>query len=219
MKDPCPLLIAPLTLADLNSVMLLESMSFQTPWSRAIYQHELTRNRFSHYLKVSPALGKAVLRPLTSQTDTRSRPSEQTIPLVAQGGMMLCGDEMHIVTIAVLPAWRGRSIGEWLLLALLSLGRSKGAAEAILEVRADNHIAQCLYQKLNFVEIGYRRRYYADKEDALVMSLENLNTGPVWGPLETRFKRLSALQSLASHRRTRHSGRRDERQPLTCPGA
>lgn len=212
MKNPCPLLIAPLTLADLNNVMLLESMSFQTPWSRAIYQHELTRNRFSHYLKVSPALGKAVLRPLTSQTDTRSRTngSEQTIPLIAQGGMMLCGDEMHIVTIAVLPAWRGRSIGEWLLLALLSLGRSKGAAEAILEVRADNHIAQCLYQKLNFVQIGYRRRYYADKEDALVMSLENLNTGPVWEPLETRFKRLSALQgdSWASHMRTRRGSRR-----------
>ena len=134
---------------------------------------------------------------------------------------MLYGDEMHIVTIAVLPAWRGRSIGEWLLLALLSLGRSKGAAEAILEVRADNHIAQCLYQKLNFVEIGYRRRYYADKEDALVMSLKNLNTGAVWEPLETRFKRLSARQgdSLASHMRTRHGGCRDEGQPLTCPGA
>ena len=51
----CPLALGPLTLADLESVMALESVSFPSPWSLATYHSELTRNSRSRYLKVGPA--------------------------------------------------------------------------------------------------------------------------------------------------------------------
>ena len=126
----CPLAIGPLTLADLESVMALESVSFPTPWSLATYHNELTRNRRSRYLKVWPV------------PTAGDRPAAAA--LIAQGGIMLFGAEMHIVTLAVLPEWRGRSIGEWLLLALLALGRDEGTHTATLEVRVSNEIAQRL---------------------------------------------------------------------------
>ena len=106
---------------------------------------------------------------------------------------MRFGAEMHIVTIAVQPDWRGRSIGEWLLLALLALGRDEGAQTAALEVRVSNQVALRLYRKLNFAEVGYRRRYYPDKEDARILELVDLHAQRVWSPLRERFERLSAL--------------------------
>ena len=175
----CPLAIGPLTLADLKDVMELESVSFPTPWSLATYHHELTRNRRSRYLKVWPV------------PTAGDRPA--TAALIAQGGIMLFGAEMHIVTLAVLPDWRGRSIGEWLLLALLALGRDEGTHTATLEVRASNEIAQRLYRRAGFEAVGYRRRYYPDKEDARILALADLHTSRVWQPLQERFELLSAL--------------------------
>ncbi len=177
ISQTCPLAIGPLTLADLDSVIALEAASFPSPWSRATYHSELTRNHRSRYLKVTPA----------TASGAAALPA-----LIAQAGVMLFGAEMHIVTIAVLPTWRGRSIGEWLLLALLAVGRNQGAETATLEVRVSNAVAQRLYHKLNFTQVGYRRRYYPDREDALVLALTDLNAGRVWQPLRERFERLSA---------------------------
>ena len=108
---------------------------------------------------------------------------------------MLFGAEMHIVTIAVLPAWRGRAIGEWLLLALLALGREEGAHTATLEVRVSNEIALRLYRRAGFESVGYRRRYYPDREDARILSLTDLNRVHVWQPLRERFEVLSGLMA------------------------
>ena len=180
----CPLALGPLTLTDLESVMELEAVSFPTPWSLATYHSELTRNSRSRYLKVWPA-------PLPG-----SRAPVATLPaLIAQGGIMLFGAEMHIVTIAVQPAWRGRSIGEWLLLALLALGREEGAHTATLEVRVSNEIALRLYRRAGFESVGYRRRYYPDKEDARILALTDLHRQRVWEPLRERFDVLSGLMA------------------------
>lgn len=180
----CPLAIGPLTLTDLESVMELEKVSFPSPWTLATYHSELTRNSRSRYLKVGPAPVPGV------------RATGAAVPsLIAQGGFMLFGAEMHIVTIAVQPAWRGRSIGEWLLLALLALGREEGAHTATLEVRVSNEIALRLYRRAGFDAVGYRRRYYPDREDARILALAELHRQRVWEPLRERFEVLSALMA------------------------
>ena len=48
--------------------------------------------------------------------------------------------------------------------------------EAMLEVRASNHIAQALYKDYGFEVVHRRPRYYRDNnEDALLMNLNNLD--------------------------------------------
>ena len=48
-----------------------------------------------------------------------------------------------------------------------------------LEVRVSNDVAQNLYRKYGFTEVGLRHRYYHDNgEDALLMSTENLDSPP-----------------------------------------
>jgi ribosomal-protein-alanine N-acetyltransferase len=70
-----------------------------------------------------------------------------------------------ISTVGVLPDYRSRGIGEKLLREVE--GRLD-VASIRLSVRASNHIAIRLYQR-----IGYQKnvwpRYYSDREDAIVM--------------------------------------------------
>ncbi len=79
-------------------------------------------------------------------------------------------DELQIEDLAVLPALRCQGIGARLLRAALQRARKKGAIRAVLEVRANNTIAQNLYRKFRFEAVGTRRDYYQQPaEDALVM--------------------------------------------------
>jgi len=79
-------------------------------------------------------------------------------------------DELQIEDLAVLPALRCRGIGARLLRGALERARKKGAIRAVLEVRANNAIAQNLYRKFGFEVVGTRRDYYQQPaEDASVM--------------------------------------------------
>ena len=81
-------------------------------------------------------------------------------------------DEIHVNNVAVRPEYRRLRIGEKLLRAVLTWGRDKDSAQAVLEVRAGNAAAQKLYQACGFEVIGRRRRYYkAPVEDALLMAV------------------------------------------------
>jgi ribosomal-protein-alanine N-acetyltransferase len=85
-------------------------------------------------------------------------------------------DEAHIATLAVHPEFRRKGVGSQLLEAALIEARNKGAREAMLEVRASNHIAQALYKDYGFEVVHRRPRYYRDNnEDALLMNLNNLD--------------------------------------------
>ena len=71
-----------------------------------------------------------------------------------------------------------RKLGEKLMRALIQLAADTSLSWMTLEVRRSNAVAQSLYRKLGFIDVGYRKRYYADnKEDALIMALETLPEG------------------------------------------
>ena len=55
-----------------------------------------------------------------------------------------------IQNVGVSPAWRGRGIGEALVLQTLHGFRRAGLARGLLEVTAQNEIAQRLYRRLGF---------------------------------------------------------------------
>lgn len=86
-----------------------------------------------------------------------------------------------LLTIATIPAARGRGIASLMLTELVSTARELGCPDVLLEVRQSNEAAQRLYARHGFVPIGRRRRYYqAPPEDAVVMRLTlNPRPGPV----------------------------------------
>ena len=77
-----------------------------------------------------------------------------------------------LLTIATIPAARGRGIASLMLTELVSTAREVSCPDVLLEVRQSNEAAQRLYARHGFVPIGRRRRYYqAPPEDAVVMRL------------------------------------------------
>lgn len=76
----------------------------------------------------------------------------------------------HLISIAVLPDFRRKGVASALMREVMKGLVGYGCGDVFLEVRASNIDAVGLYRKLGF---GVKRRvryYYADGEDAYVMS-------------------------------------------------
>ena len=80
--------------------------------------------------------------------------------------------ESKIVSFAIKKELRGRGLGKTLLTYTLNEVRKRGKMSVLLEVRVSNKIAQSLYKKMGFREMGIIPNYYHDGEDALLMRLE-----------------------------------------------
>ncbi len=99
--------------------------------------------------------------------------------IVGFAGFWVIAGEAHIVNIAVQQSYRRWGIGELLLISLMDLAVELKAYFITLEVRTSNIAAQSLYYKYGFALKGLRHGYYSDdKEDAVIMTLENIDSAP-----------------------------------------
>lgn len=146
--------IRPATEADLDAIMQLEQECFANDaWSRENMQFEISAHH-TFYLVAHRIEG-----------------NEQ---LVGYAGLSkIAGSELSdIQTIAVSPSARGEGLGKTLMIQLLNEAHRLGSTETLLEVRADNPVAQNLYLSLGFEQIDVRKNYYKpDNVDAIVMRL------------------------------------------------
>ena len=140
-----------MTLDDIEAVAAIEAATFRTPWSKNAFYREVTDNPCARYV---------VLR-------------EDGVA-VAYAGVWFVLDEGHITNIAVREDRRGIGYGERVTRAMIQLAADSGMRWMTLEVRRSNEAAIHLYHKLGFVDVGYRKRYYENTEDALIMALEEL---------------------------------------------
>ena len=139
--------VAAMTLDDLDEVLAIERVSFQTPWSRSAFRYELTQNRVARSVVVRVAKDLA-------------------------GYLCLweIGHEVHITNLAVDPRFRRRGVARALLGQTMEDARRSGVELLFLEVRPTNVEALALYEGFGFSVIGRRKGYYFDTgEDALVM--------------------------------------------------
>jgi ribosomal-protein-alanine N-acetyltransferase len=150
--------IRPMILADLDQVQAIDKDSFTLPWPASAYRHEIENNQLSLCL--------------VAETIPAGQPAQIAGFIV----VWLILDEAHIATIATHPVYRQMGIARRLLAESLRASRQRQASSATLEVRASNLAAQELYFQFGFEIVGRRRRYYRDnQEDALIMTLANLD--------------------------------------------
>jgi len=76
----------------------------------------------------------------------------------------------HVISIAVLPEYQRKGIGQALMKEAMLRMRTYKAKECYLEVRATNIPAINMYRKLGFETSRTIRGYYADGEDATMMN-------------------------------------------------
>ena len=127
-------------------VMELEDELFGAEaWSAAAYWNELAETATRHYVVAL----------------ARDR-------VLGYAGLAVYGDEAHVLTIGVATAAQGCGLGTALLRDLLA---AAGDRRVLLDVRADNEVAQRLYRRHGFVPVGRRRGYYQPSGmDAVVMA-------------------------------------------------
>jgi [ribosomal protein S18]-alanine N-acetyltransferase len=158
LLPPEPFVLRAISLSDLPAVREIDRLSFPTPARSGLFEHELRQNNLAHY-QVLGVVGDKL-----------------SADVIGFAGFWLIADEIHISSIATHPQWRGRGLGELLLLNLLFLSYEHPANMVTLEVRRSNDAAQALYRKYLFEEVGTRPRYYRDTgEDALLMTMAFLN--------------------------------------------
>jgi ribosomal-protein-alanine N-acetyltransferase len=137
-------------LADIEAVLAIDQQSFTMPWTDAMFRSELQNERTSHMLVARVA-----------QADGR---------IVGYLGYRVVLDEMHVVLVAVAPAWRQRGIARQMMCQAIDQARAAGCTRATLEVRVSNTPAQQLYYGLRFAPVGTRPKYYVrPTEDALIL--------------------------------------------------
>ena len=154
LEDELHVQLAPMRRRHLRSVLRIEAQVYPRPWSLSLFVSELAlRSTRAYYVARVNGL------------------------VVGYCGLMLAGDDAHVTTIAVDPAWHRHGIGTRLLLNAARLALSRGAKHLTLEVRVSNAPAQALYRRFGFHPAGVRKGYYVEtNEDALVMWAEDVDS-------------------------------------------
>lgn len=141
-----------MTTNDIIGVFEVSKICFSIPWSKASVESELSNN-----------LAKYIV----------AKDTETNI-IVGFIGVWIVADEGDITNIGVHPNYRRNNIASGLLNSLLNLCIDLNCILLNLEVRRSNIIAQNLYNKFNFKEIGVRKNYYGNNEDAILMQKSDL---------------------------------------------
>lgn len=203
--------VRPMQREDTEQVAGIDREAFPSEWPPSNFKSEL-QNRLAHYLVAcdpeKPA-DEPEVKELPRKGFTRltyrvkrlighsnllgkeaSTPREQHI--VGFAGFWIMADEAHITTIASRKAYRRQGIGELLLLSIIDRAAKLRARIVTLEVRASNIVAQSLYYKYGFNQVGLRRGYYMDnKEDAIIMSTDDISSAP----FKERLRQLKQVYS------------------------
>ena len=195
---------------DLEQVQDIDKEAFPSQWPTPNYRQELT-NKLAYYIvlcdddrTIDPPPGGPVFRQ-PSLLDRilpwrKTNGITATIPactssqyIIGFSGIWLLVDEAHITNIAIRPKYQGQGLGEYLLLSTFDLAAGLDAILLTLEVRISNTAAQRLYAKYGFETKGVRKGYYLDnREDALIMTTENITTSNFREKLKKRRRTLKS---------------------------
>jgi len=138
--------IRPMRFSDLPEVARLENDIFSDPWPL---------DAFEEYLDSLDGIGWVVT--------VQSR-------IV---GYACCGLDtgiLHVTNLAVVPAYRRKSVAKRLMDCILTLARERECELVYLEVRITNEAARRFYEALEFETVDRKISYYEHPaEDALIM--------------------------------------------------
>lgn len=134
---------------DISAIAELEKVCFSDPWSENSIFSELN-NPLSYWL--------------VAEIDGN---------IAGYVGSQSVLDAADMMNLAVSPNYRRQGIGHALVEELVKHLQTNQVIALLLEVRVSNSPAIALYEKMGFVQVGRRPRYYTNpREDALILRKE-----------------------------------------------
>lgn len=139
--------IVPLCERHLEDLSEIDAVS-HAPWSKEGFKSELTN---------------AVATYFVAETEDKKA--------IGYIGYWWSFTEVQITFLAVHPDFRRQGIAEHLVRYAADKCRKIDVQTMQLEVRRGNGAAIALYEKMGFVKVGVRPKYYGGTEDAILMDL------------------------------------------------
>ena len=195
-----PYAVRPIREEDIPQLTEIEKEAFPTTWPPTPFKRELSNKTASFLVAYRlPEDGQptssASHEPLLQGSDTTTRglgglwkrlfqrkapasiPASPTDYIAGYVATWYMTDEAHITGIAVRESLRGNGLGELLLMASIETAMRHQSRVVTLEVRVSNHVAQSLYSKYGFSQVGMRKGYYTDNhEDAYIMTTDTISS-------------------------------------------
>ena len=140
--------ISQMSISDLDSISNILLTDFDDFWTYSILKSEL-ENPNSTYIV-----------------------AKQNNQVVGFGGIWRSIDDIHITNIVVKKNLRNNGIGSMLLNKLIELSKKRNINSITLEVNTKNIPAIKLYEKYGFKNVGIRKKYYNNTDDAIIMTME-----------------------------------------------
>lgn len=135
--------IIPAAEGDMKRLSEIAALCFPDPWSERIFR-ESFENAYTEIFIAKDTDGNIAGYLVLSET----------------------GDEISVDDIAVLPEYRRCGIAKKLL---LQADEKYPDRNFLLEVRESNSPAISLYKSLGFEQVGLRKRYYRNPDEAAVL--------------------------------------------------
>lgn len=140
-------MISEMNLQDLENIKDCLLTDFDDFWSYNILKQELENDKSKYFV------------------------AKQENEIVGFAGVMLIIDEVNIMNIVVRKNKRKLGIGSLLLNEIIRFSKIHSAASITLEVNEKNIPAIKLYEKYGFKQVGLRKKYYNNEDNAILMDL------------------------------------------------
>lgn len=140
-------MISEMNLQDLENIKDCLLTDFDNFWSYNILKQELENGKSKYFV------------------------AKQENEIVGFAGILLIIDQVNIMNIVVKKDKRNFGIGSSLLEKIIRYSKIHNATSITLEVNEKNIPAIKLYKKYGFKQVGLRRKYYNNEDNAILMDL------------------------------------------------
>lgn len=140
-------MISEMNLQDLENIKGCLLTDFDNFWSYHILKQELENGKSKYFV------------------------AKQENEIVGFAGILLIIDQVNIMNIVVKKDKRNFGIGSSLLEEIIRYSKIHNATSITLEVNEKNIPAIKLYKKYGFKQVGLRRKYYNNEDNAILMDL------------------------------------------------
>ena len=140
-------MISEMNLQDLENIKDCLLTDFDNFWSYNILKQELENGKSKYFV------------------------AKQENEIVGFAGILLIIDQVNIMNIVVKKDKRNFGIGSLLLEEIIRYSKIHNATSITLEVNEKNIPGIKLYKKYGFKQVGLRRKYYNNEDNAILMDL------------------------------------------------
>ena len=147
MIDKNKIIVKSMELSDLEKIKNNLQSDFDDFWNYEIFKEELVNNN-SEYLVLL-----------------------YNDEIICFGGIKIILDEANLMDIVTKKEMRNQGFAKIILKELINISKSKNCTSITLEVNENNLYAIKLYNEFNFKDVGKRKNYYKNGDNAILMTL------------------------------------------------